>query len=339
MNKLHLYEGCIFDACALGSAERFICPMLTNYVSQCNALDTSNHIREWRRTGLCDLSSSCGANSEFLSCTAHSCHKSTSSCVVDELECENEIRSACIEGCFCLDGFIFNGSECVLDDGNQCQEEENAAAFDPTAEPTPCIQAGNCDGSAPASLDSIEIENTGSLVSIKLDHLEITNFSADDLLSHGCYCSRLDNSVVLKGKAVSELDQVCRQLSHCDKCKVAEKCGSENGYPFFIVDSTTEIACDAENNSECQQAQCECSVSAAENIVEFVVINDVAIEKFSCVEKQREGQNFDCCGSGNYWMLYKSGTNLECNLDSNDVPFLTEIGSPETIRRTFPGKN
>ena len=304
-------ETCIFDSCALGDSEIFICPMLEQYVNQCNeSPDQMNRIESWRDANLCPLT--CGANKEYHSCTALSCHGSVGECEVDQNECQAEKQWNCIEGCFCKPGFVLDGTECV--------------AITPTSCPPPGQEI------------EIEIQNTSELVDLSLSPQGLDHLDVVDFLSHGCFCSRLDNSIISKGKAVSELDQVCRQLMHCDKCKVEEICAGESGYPFIVKSGSNGFVCDDSKNSECQQAQCECSVTAADNIIEYVKDTGIqSIDAESCVAKQGGGNNFECCGQDNHWMLYNAGTNLECALE-NDLPVIKEIGSDE-IRKQFPGKN
>jgi len=312
--KENLIRSCVADACATGGAEPFVENMLSQYVFQCNESPAlSDRIQSWRTADFYPLT--CGANSEYHSCTAHSCHGMAGECNVDQRECQMELQYSCIEGCFCKPGFILNGIDCV--------------------EITPAI----CPD--PVEVLEVEIQNTSQLIEHSLTTEAVNNLSVDDFLSHGCYCSRLDNSEVNKGKAVSQLDQVCRQLSHCDKCSVEDECADASGYPFFVKSGNgNSLVCDDTKNSQCQQAQCECSVTAADNIIEYVRNENMrSIEAESCVAKAGEGKSFECCGAGNHWMLYDASSNLECGLDSENLPILTEIGSPENVRRQFPGKN
>ena len=119
INKQDLYDACIFDSCHVGDSEPFVCPTLAQYVSQCNQSPTkSNRIESWRSSDLCPVT--CGANSEYLSCTAQSCHGSVKQCEVDDTECELEKGWNCIEGCFCKSGYVLDGTDCVAITPTSC---------------------------------------------------------------------------------------------------------------------------------------------------------------------------------------------------------------------------
>jgi len=358
LSKEQAINNCVFDSCATGETGSFICNMLSEYVSRCNASpDTSNRIEVWRSQNRCPPV--CPPNSRYYSCTANSCHKSTASCTVDDMECENELFSTCIEGCFCEDGYIHNGSECVIDDGNQCQEEQNALASAEAVSSQPCLgnpceNDGSCRatntgeytcecrrGFTGANCENIiyqnfntQIESTSEVLSRLIATDTRLDISVDEFLSHGCFCSRLDNSAGHRGKAVSELDQVCRQLMHCDKCKVRNECSGERGYPFFVKPGA--LVCNHKLNSPCQQAQCECSISAATQIIEYVRGNNIdSIEERICEETPNAGKNFECCGSGNYWMLYNRELPITCDTSGN-YPVLKD-STTLLVRNKYPG--
>merc|ERR1712178_18915 len=132
--------------------------------------------------------------------------------------------------------------------GNPCENDGLCRATN-TGEYTFVCQPGfagaNCE-----NLIFTQIESTSEIVSSFLADDLIIDIPVDEFLSHGCFCSRLDNSAGVKGKAVSELDQVCRQLMHCDKCKVQYEC-SMNAAVYMIeyvkmknMDSIEEKICE-----------------------------------------------------------------------------------------------
>merc|ERR1711937_201215 len=109
-------DACIFDGCIVPSElKSFSCGIMEGFVQECNDSGASNKIESCRRNDLCPMP--CGENQHFEGCTSYACWPTTTSCDVDKNECE--ASSQCVEGCFCNDGYIMDGSICVFDDGNQ----------------------------------------------------------------------------------------------------------------------------------------------------------------------------------------------------------------------------
>jgi hypothetical protein len=351
---------CIYDACMVPDAlELFVCNTLSSYVTECNnSGESDNVIRQWRRDGLC--APECKENSSFQSCTAYSCWPTVTSCSVDIDECEADRSSSCIEGCFCDEGYISDGTNCILDDGNHCREEQMAEMKQQAQSAVPCASApcqngGSCghvveDGeivdytctctdefSGRNCGTKLTIDSTSEILAAHIANARMGSEIIEEFLSHGCYCSRLANNALYKGNPASELDSVCRRLTNCEHCSVKEMCnyGEQSGYPFYIkTDGSDNVSCDEEKNSECQQAQCACSVNVADAIFDFFVSNELeGIQYTGCYEKEDEGKNFTCCGAGVLWMQYNQD-HLDCEV-TDGVPTLVEFGG--AVARELPG--
>ncbi|XP_066465362.1 IgGFc-binding protein-like [Eleutherodactylus coqui] len=97
------FEDCLFDACAFKGRQSVVCNTIAAYVSECQR--NGSMIKEWRTPSFCELS--CPVNSHYkllgdgcpVTCfgltTPQTCVKSYT------------------EGCYCNDGFMWSGDECV----------------------------------------------------------------------------------------------------------------------------------------------------------------------------------------------------------------------------------
>merc|ERR1711893_312616 len=349
---------CIYDACMVPDAlDLFVCNTLSSYVNECNnSGESDNVIKSWRKEGLC--APECAENSHFEPCTAYSCWATVTSCTVDSDECEADSTSSCIEGCFCNDGYIANGSGCVLDDGSHCKEDEIAEMKQEAQSAVPCASAPCQNGGAcvhvvenNAIVDyacecteefagkncdiKLTVDSTSEILAATLANANVDFLTIDDFLTHGCYCSSLANDALYKGNPSSELDSVCRRLSNCEHCSVKEICGEENGYPFFIKTDATDLLCDGDKNSECQQAQCACSLNVAYALTSYVITSEIeSIENEACYEKEDlSDKNFQCCGAGVLWLQYNPD-HLEGDVEDG-VPALLDFGG--LVAKQLPG--
>ncbi|KAG9482832.1 hypothetical protein GDO78_011459 [Eleutherodactylus coqui] len=97
------FEDCLFDACASKGRQSVVCNTIAAYVSQCQG--NGSMIEEWRTPSFCELS--CPVNSHYKllgdGCPV-TCFDLTSprTCV-----------KSYTEGCYCNDGFMWSGDECV----------------------------------------------------------------------------------------------------------------------------------------------------------------------------------------------------------------------------------
>merc|ERR1712110_66376 len=179
------------------------------------------------------------------------------------------------------------------------------------------------------------------------DH-NVDNIQADDFLSHGCYCPRLDGTTVFKGPTISKLDKLCQRFSHCGICSGDIECGAGNGYPFTFTygEEYDGAECDANTNNACQQARCECSMATVKDLIEAVFEQSERVTQTAC--PSRSGGNQDdavvvaapadaapadaaaadaapngtagaseterrCCGEGSRWMMY-SPDKFDCEV-------------------------
>ncbi|ELT97988.1 hypothetical protein CAPTEDRAFT_227119 [Capitella teleta] len=105
------YSSCVFDTCIMNATDtKFVCIQASNLVATCLADHEIDDIA-WRSYDFCPPG--CPENAEYRSCG--------STCVptcqdINGKECEKmsaATLNACKEGCFCKEGFISRGSDCV----------------------------------------------------------------------------------------------------------------------------------------------------------------------------------------------------------------------------------
>ncbi|XP_029432759.1 IgGFc-binding protein-like [Rhinatrema bivittatum] len=98
------FNDCTFDLCQLKGRQAALCDAITSYVAPCQARGIQ--IQEWRTLSFCPLI--CPKNSHyelFGPGCATTCHG---------LSAPAGCNAPPAEGCFCDDGYILSGKECVL---------------------------------------------------------------------------------------------------------------------------------------------------------------------------------------------------------------------------------
>ncbi|XP_034974623.2 IgGFc-binding protein-like [Zootoca vivipara] len=104
---------CIFDLCASPGERRVLCQSIQKYATACQRENL--RISAWRNDTFCNLQ--CPQHSHYKLCGSPS-HQL---CFGTWLQ--NVSASACSEGCFCDDGYYWNGNECVLPEQCGCRHD------------------------------------------------------------------------------------------------------------------------------------------------------------------------------------------------------------------------
>lgn len=126
----------------------------------------------------------------------------------------------------------------------------------------------------------------------------------DDLLNHGCFCSAFNGGASKAGPPVSELDKICRDYRHCNRCHSKKECGEESGFDFCIdINFQDQWICEESGNNECQQAQCECSMKFSREITNYLKSGGT-VEAVDCVEEYSPSRPTQCCGVGMNFLIY-----------------------------------
>ncbi|XP_040269674.1 IgGFc-binding protein-like [Bufo bufo] len=97
------FEDCVFDACAYKGHQSVVCASISTYISECQR--NGSLIKEWRTQSFCKLI--CPSNSHY-ELSGNGC-PSTCYGLMSPLICEKSPT----EGCYCDDGFIRSGQDCV----------------------------------------------------------------------------------------------------------------------------------------------------------------------------------------------------------------------------------
>ncbi|XP_069804822.1 IgGFc-binding protein-like [Dendropsophus ebraccatus] len=97
------FENCVYNACAYKGHPSIICTSIAAYVSECQI--NGSLVKEWRTPSFCEWT--CPGNSHY-ELSGNGC-PSTCYGLISPLVCEKSPR----EGCYCNDGFIRSGDECV----------------------------------------------------------------------------------------------------------------------------------------------------------------------------------------------------------------------------------
>ncbi|KAM9425858.1 IgGFc-binding protein-like [Pholidichthys leucotaenia] len=105
------FNDCVFDVCLSGNqAHILLCRAIESYVSACQ--EANVWIYPWRENTTCRLD--CPANSHYELCGTDCGHTCASSI---DATCEQ----VCSEGCFCDEGYVKSGTQCVLVESCGCQ--------------------------------------------------------------------------------------------------------------------------------------------------------------------------------------------------------------------------
>ncbi|KAM4652253.1 IgGFc-binding protein-like [Discoglossus pictus] len=97
------FSDCVYDACQYKGYYSAVCGAIMTYVTQCQAKGIS--IQEWRTPTFCNAT--CKSNSHYELCGS-GC-RATCPSLSSSVDC---VKS-CTEGCYCDNGFILSGGECV----------------------------------------------------------------------------------------------------------------------------------------------------------------------------------------------------------------------------------
>ncbi|XP_075697037.1 IgGFc-binding protein-like [Rhinoderma darwinii] len=95
------FDDCVFDACAYKGHQSIVCGSISTYVSECQR--NGSLIKEWRTPSFCEWT--CPSNSHY-ELSGNGC---PSNCYGLTLVCEKSPT----EGCYCDNGFIQSGQDCV----------------------------------------------------------------------------------------------------------------------------------------------------------------------------------------------------------------------------------
>ncbi|XP_067322389.1 IgGFc-binding protein-like [Anolis sagrei] len=113
VNPNNFFENCVMDTCLTGGQQTAICNGVQAYAESCS---NAGLCLEWRNATFCPIS--CPSGSHYQSCG----ERCAASCVTPSL------RTACsplpIGGCFCDEGFLLSGDQCVPESSCGCINDQ-----------------------------------------------------------------------------------------------------------------------------------------------------------------------------------------------------------------------
>ncbi|NXQ39069.1 ZAN protein, partial [Catharus fuscescens] len=110
----NFFENCVYDMCFTGGQATSLCYGLQAYAESCA---NAGICIEWRNTTLCPMS--CPGGSIYKSCGT----RCPSTCL--NTSAADSCSSLPVEGCFCKEGYVLSGDQCVPESNCGCVDENN----------------------------------------------------------------------------------------------------------------------------------------------------------------------------------------------------------------------
>ncbi|XP_047672157.1 alpha-tectorin-like isoform X20 [Tachysurus fulvidraco] len=213
VDPLAYYNDCVFDLCLSEHRNDVLCRSIETYVSACQSANV--RIYPWRENTTCPII--CPANSHYELCGSDCGHTCTSSINVT---CER----TCREGCFCNEGFVRSGNNCVPVE--QCGCSYNGFYFQIGEQfwTEHCLQHCECLGSNNLRCISTPCSSTEECV-IRNGRL-------------GCY-SQMSTCMVTGDPHYYTFDGAVTHFQGTCSYEISQTCGnvSDNGLQFRVVAS------------------------------------------------------------------------------------------------------
>ncbi|XP_060720764.1 alpha-tectorin-like [Tachysurus vachellii] len=211
VDPLAYYNDCVFDLCLSEHRNDVLCRSIETYVSACQSANV--RIYPWRENTTCRII--CPANSHYELCGSDCGHTCTSSINVI---CER----TCREGCFCNEGFLRSGSNCVPVE--QCGCSYNGFYFQIGEQfwTEHCLQHCECLGSNNLHCIASPCSSTEECV-IRNGRL-------------GCY-SQMSTCMVTGDPHYYTFDGAVAHFQGTCSYEISQTCGnvSDNGLQFRVV--------------------------------------------------------------------------------------------------------
>ncbi|XP_047672189.1 alpha-tectorin-like isoform X2 [Tachysurus fulvidraco] len=213
VGPLAYYNNCVFDLCLSEHRNDVLCRSIETYVSACQSANV--RIYPWRENTTCPII--CPANSHYELCGSDCGHTCTRSINVT---CER----TCREGCFCNEGFVRSGNNCVPVE--QCGCSYNGFYFQIGEQfwTEHCLQHCECLGSNNLHCISTPCSSTEECV-IRNGRL-------------GCY-SQMSTCMVTGDPHYYTFDGAVTHFQGTCSYEISQTCGnvSDNGLQFRVVAS------------------------------------------------------------------------------------------------------
>ncbi|KAK3508570.1 hypothetical protein QTP70_032905 [Hemibagrus guttatus] len=211
VDPLAYFNDCVFDLCLSEHRNEVLCRSIEAYVSACQSANV--RIYPWRENTTCSIN--CAANSHYELCGSDCGHTCTSS---TNVTCER----TCREGCFCDEGYVRSGGNCVP--AEQCGCSYNGFYFQIGEKfwTEHCLQHCECLASNDLRCISAPCSPTEECV-IRNSRL-------------GCY-SQMSTCIVSGDPHYYTFDGAVAHFQGTCSYEISQTCGnvSDNGLQFSVV--------------------------------------------------------------------------------------------------------
>jgi len=140
---------------------------------------------------------------------------------------------------------------------------------------------------SPLKLVQVPVDQAGSLS--VLGHMN-KKLALEDIVGHGCHCSKYSHNELVGGYAIDEMDKMCREWNNKLRCLTLPEGACENGIDFEFfnlqvnIDGTPnedlELACAATQNA-CENAVCKVTYDWVMKLWESVEANGSGSKEYN----------------------------------------------------------
>ena len=140
----------------------------------------------------------------------------------------------------------------------------------------------------------------------------------DAVADYGCWCSKPFTGTAYMGRALDEVDQICKSWSQCWRCIGMNGCTGDLEDPYALTFNVTENTYECISHSQCAEYRCECTgqlgLALASKLVEWnstLPSSNHQVDPSVCVRGDGSTYNDQCCGTIPFWTPF-NGLTHQC---------------------------
>ncbi|XP_046691095.1 alpha-tectorin-like isoform X4 [Silurus meridionalis] len=203
VDPLVYFNDCVFDLCLSQHSNDVLCRSIETYVSACQSANI--RIYPWRENTTCRIF--CPTNSHYELCGSDCGHTCTS--IINDT-CEG----TCREGCFCDDGFVRSGGNCMPVEQCGCSHNGFYFQIDDEFWTERCLQHCKCFGLNDLHCISASCTPTEECV-VKNGRLGCYSQMSTCMVSGDPHYYTFDGAVAhFQGTCSYEISQTCGNVHH-----------------------------------------------------------------------------------------------------------------------------